>query len=362
MTDVLVLIGTEKSAFILKSDEKREEWNLSAPLIKGWKISDLQLDSRTSPSTLWAAVNHYVYGPTVQRSRDLGQTWEQIEHGPKFPEGHVSTLNDVWSIVPGRSDEPDVLYAGVADAALFKTDDGGDTWSEVTGLTEHPSRSEWEPGAGGLCCHSIIPHPTNQNRIWVAISAVGVMRSDDGGTTWQVKNTGLPITIEGKEHKDVGSCVHRMVMDPTNPDRLFQQNHQGVYKSDNAGDSWEPIESGLPVESCFGFPMVIHPRNPDTLFISPQESDEFRFARDGELATFKSTDAGKSWQPKTKGLPDNTYVGVMRQAMAVDKRDPLGVYFGTTGGQVFASRDEGESWTQLPFTLPRICSVATAEV
>lgn len=361
MKRILLLVGTEKGAFVLSSNEAREHWEIRGPLHKGWKVNDLQLDMRGEPPVLWAAVGHFVYGPSVQRSFDLGKTWEPIKHGPKYGADANWKLNDIWSIVPGRADEPEVLYAGVADAGIFVSRDGGDHWEEMTGLTKHESRSEWSPGGGGLCCHTILLHPNDKNRMWIGISSVGVFQSDDGGENWTTKNTGLTKTVEEETQKDVGYCVHRLVLDPTNPDRLFQQNHRGVYRSVDGAGSWERIEVGLPLnatKSCFGFPIVISPHDPDTLFVIPQESDEYRFAPDGQLAVYRTIDAGDTWRRLANGLPGDHFTGVLRQAMAIDDWDENGVYFGTTAGQIFFSRNDGENWQAMPCQLPRIASVS----
>jgi len=353
------MVGTEKGGFIFRSDDSRERWEMSDPILKGWEVQDLRLDQRADPKMI-AAAGHFVYGPSIQLSNDLGKTWETIEHPPKFAEDAVGTLNKIWSITPGHVDSPDTYYAGTDDAALFVSRDSARSWEELAGVSGHETRKEWMGGAGGLCLHTILIHPTNPDRIWIAISAVGVLRSDDGGRSWQVCNKGLEITIEGEEHKEIGSCVHRMVLDPTNPERLFQQNHQGVFRSINGGDSWEVIENGLPGK--FGFPMVVHPHSPNTLFIAPEESDEYRFARDGRLTVYRTDDAGENWRETRKGLPDDAYVGVLRQAMAIDAFETPTIYFGTTAGQLYFSNDTGDSWKAISCTLPRIKSVNVAVV
>ncbi len=359
MGEVYVCVGTQKGGFLLRSDEGRKEWSVEGPLLGGWGIRDLSLDTRGARPVMWAAVGHEVYGPSVQRSTDLGKTWDQIEHGPKYGADAPGKLESVWTIVPGRAEEAGVLYAGVAEAGLFVSRDGGDHWNELKGLSGHPTRSAWTPGFGGLCCHTIVLDPENSKRMWVAISAAGVFRSDDGGETWSDRNEGLQNLLEAQVEEDAGFCVHRMVVDPKNPDRLFQQFHFGVYKSENAGDSWERIENGLPRgnEGCFGFPIVMHPRDPNTLFVIPQISGEYRYAHDGDLAVFKTTDAGANWSTRTDGLPGGAFQGALRQAMSVDPLNPCGVYFGTTGGLLYASRDEGETWMELPGRYPRVQSV-----
>ncbi len=359
MSRVLVMAGTAKGAFFCWSDESRREWRVEGPLLKGWEVNDLRVDLRGGEPVIWAAVGSYVYGPTVRVSRDLGRTWTQIEKGPAYAEDAGRKLERVWTVVPGRTGEPGTLWAGVAEAGLFVSRDGGESWSEVPGLNEHPTRPSWSPGAGGLCCHTILLDPANPARSWVGISAVGVFRSDDGGATWQVKNEGLPIAVPSKEHPEVGSCVHKMVVAPDDPSRLYQQNHQGVFRSLDAGDTWQRIEEGLP--GIFGFPMVMHPGDSRTLYILPLESDEYRFFPGGAAAVYRSRDGGDSWQRLAAGLPaENGWTGVLRGAMAADGLGPCGVYFGTAGGQIFASADEGESWRALPVLLPRIASIGAA--
>ncbi len=357
MTKVMVMIGTEKGAFLLRSDARREKWEITGPLLPGWKVGHLILDTRQSPR-MFASTGSYVYGPTINVSDDLGKTWRQIENGPKFAEDAPGKLQAIWCVTPGPADAPETLYAGVADAGLFISRNRGESWEELPGVGNHPTRAEWFPGAGGLCCHTIIVHPTNHRRIWVGISAVGVLRSDDGGQTWEIKNEGVEIIIPGKEFKFIGSCVHRLVLDPEDPERLYQQNHKGVFRSRNGGDSWERIENGLP--GTFGFPMIMHPHHPRTLFVIPQQSDEYRFFPEGRLTVYRTSDAGDHWEPLRNGLPEQCYAGVLRQAMAADTLPDTGIYFGTSGGQLFYSRNNGEHWHTLPYTLPRINSITTA--
>ncbi|MEM8932971.1 MAG: exo-alpha-sialidase [Acidobacteriota bacterium] len=354
MHDVLVMIGTRKGAFFLWSDRERQTWRVDGPLLKGWDVSCLEVDRRGEP-TLYAGVGHYVYGATIHRSTDWGATWTQLEARPTYAEGSGATLERIWSITPGRPTEPDVLYAGIADAGLFRSTDHGESWQGFDGLNQHATRSSWGPGAGGLCCHTVLLDPDNLDRLWVGISAVGAFRSDDGGATWQLKTDGLSIVSPSEEHAGVGSCVHRMVLDPEQPDHLFQQNHQGVYRSTDGGDRWQAIETGLP--SRFGFPMVMHPRDGRTLYTVPLESDEYRMAIDGRLAVYRTRDAGDSWSACRDGLPEHCYQGVLRGAMSVDTLDPCGVYLGTTGGEVYWSADEGDTWQAIPCRLPRIGSV-----
>ncbi len=362
MARVLVMVGTRKGAFSLWSDEARQEWRVEGPVIKGWEVSNLALDRR-GDLAIYAAVGHFVYGPTIQVSRDFGRTWKQIENGPRYSEDSESKLNRIWCVVPGHPSEPGVLYAGVDEAGLFVSRDGGVHWREVESLSRHPTRSEWAPGAGGMCCHTVLVDPQDKRRMWVGISAVGVFRTDDGGATWEVKNEGLPIAAESEEYDNVGSCVHRLVLSPDEPGVLYQQNHMGVFRSTDAGDNWDSIQNGLPSE--FGFPMVMHPGDPNTLYVVPLESSEYRFFIDGRPVVYRSRDRGDSWQALSSGLPEgHSYTGVLRHCLAADGIGGAGcgIYFGTSGGQVYYSRDEGESWQAMPVQLPRILSVAAAVV
>lgn len=359
MSMVCVMVATEKGAFFLWSDESRGTWEFTGPALKGWKVNNLLLDQREKP-VLYAAVGHFVYGPTVQVSHDLGKTWEQQEHGPAFSEDSESKLKNIWTIVPGLPSEPETLYAGTDDAGLFISRDRGAHWEELTGISQHETRSEWMGGAGGLCLHTILLDKDNPDRIWVGISAVGVLRSDDGGKTFQPRNEGMPIVIEGKEYKSIGSCVHSMVQDPAKPSHLFQQNHQGVLRSSDGGDRWERIENGLP--SQFGFPMVMDPHDTKRLYTIPLEADEYRMFKDGKPAVYRTSNRGDSWEPLRNGLPGNCYTGVLRHAMAADTCNPAGIYFGTASGQIFYSIDRGESWNAMPCTLPRILAVHAAVI
>ena len=364
MARVLVMAGTRKGAFFLWSDEARRDWQIEGPLIKGWEVSSLALDRR-GDQAVYAGVGHFVYGPTIQVSRDFGRTWKQIEHGPRYAQDSDVKLNRIWTVVPGHASEPGVLYAGVDEAGLFVSRDGGVHWREVETLSQHPTRSEWAPGAGGLCCHTVLVDPADKDRLWLGLSAVGVFRTEDGGATWEVKNEGLPIAAESEEYDNVGSCVHRLVLSPDEPGVLYQQNHMGVFRSSDAGDSWQAIHDGLPSE--FGFPLVIHPGDSKTLYVMPLESSEYRFFIDGKPVVYRSRDRGESWQPLAAGLPGgHSYVGVLRHGLAADGLGDgaggCGIYFGTSGGQVFYSRDDGDSWHAMPVQLPRILSLAAAVV
>lgn len=351
---LVVLVGTTKGAFCYHSDARRQDWRLTGPHLGGWDIYSLFGDSRHG-NRLYAGTSHFVYGPTIRVSTDFGETWTQVEDSPKYEGDSTFKLKRIWQIVPGHASMPDTLYAGVEEAGLFVSPDRGESWAELTGLTNHPTRPNWFPGNGGLCLHTILLDPNDPQRMWVAISAVGVFRTTDGGETWTVCNTGLPGVPTGMPASEVGRCVHKMVLDPRNTDTLYMQFHGGVFRSTDGADSWQPIEAGLP--GNFGFPMVVTPRG--DLFLIPLISDEQRYVRDGDLAVYRSQNGGAAWEATRQGLPEQQYVGVLRDAMAVDALEPAGVYFGTSMGEVYCSPDNGEHWERLPGQFPRITMLKT---
>lgn len=345
---VLLVVGTEKGAFLARSDRARERWSIEGPVFKGWKVTTAMRDAR---GRYFLGVASRVYGPTIQMSDDLAK-WRQAPEGPSYPKRGKRRLNEIWRIHADRG----ALFAGVDEAGLFQSDDGGETWKPLKSLNEHPTRDAWLPGAGGLCAHAILTDRVNPKRMWCGISAVGVFRTDNGGKTWRPKNRGVPVTIRDKVHKDIGYCVHALAQDPEEPATIYRQDHRGMYRTRNGGDSWEKIENGLP--SRFGFPLVIDPTT-KALFAVPLESDEYRMPPEARLRVYRSLNCGDSWEPLARGLPqEHAYTGVLRGAMAVDGLDPCGVYFGTTTGTIYASRDRGDTWHALPATLPRILCVA----
>ncbi len=334
MSGVRVLVGTRKGAFILTSDGKREKWEVSAPNFGGWQFYHLKA-SPVDPNRIYASQSNDWFGQMMQRSNDGGRTWEAV--GP--------SLND-----------PDTVYAGVEDAALFKSADGGQTWSELSALRGHSTGSKWAPGAGGMCLHTILIDPRNHERLYVAISAAGTFRSDDGGATWKAITKGLFSKYLPDPTAEVGHCVHRIAMHPSRPKTLFMQKHWDVMRTDDSGESWQKISGNLPTD--FGFAIDVHAHEAETVFVVPIKSDSEHYPIDGKLQVFRSKTGGNEWQPLTKGLPQkDCYVNVLREAMDVDALDTCGIYFGTTGGQVYASTDAGETWNAIVRDLPPVVSV-----
>ena len=355
--DPFLMVGTGKGAFLLFPDSGGG-WRLEAPLLPGWDIYHFTHDWRDG--TLLVGASNPVHGPLVARSRDWGRNWDQDVEGLAYGDGD-GRLDRVWHLRAGPDDQPGRLYAGVAEAGLFRSDDGGRRWESVGGLRRHPSREKWMPGGGGLCLHTILFDPRDSRTIYVAISAAGVYRSDDGGDSWTPCNRGVRAEFLPEQNPEVGQCVHKLVLDPENPDRLFQQNHCGVYRSDDRGDHWTEVSDGLP--STFGFPVGAHPRRGGTFFTVPLEADTRRFCPDGRLAVWRTGDAGDHWERFDRGLPGpNAWLVVLREAMAVDDADPCGVYFGTRTGALFGSSDEAESWHPIALHLPPIQSVEVGRV
>jgi hypothetical protein len=380
---VMVFVGTTKGGFIFTSDASRKTWQMSDILFKSWNMMHMRLDPRDN--RLHAAVSHFVYGPTTHYSDDFGATWTQAKQNPVIPRPSKSgrppsTVEEafrseageeikdkpekmikVWNITPGRKEEANVLYAGAQPASLFISKDRGETWEINEGFFDHPHRGKFFPGNGGFCLHTILPDPSNINRIYIAMSTGGCYRTDDGGQTWKPFNKNVRADFNPDKYPEYGQCVHKMAMHPSNPNVLYQQNHCGIYRSDNAGEDWIDIgEDKLPTR--FGFPIVVHPAEPKTIYVVPEESDEYHVSIDGELAVWRSRDAGDSWQKLTNGLPERAYVDVLREAMATDSFEDAGIYFGTNTGQLFYSRDAGDTWELLADFLPPIQSVETAVV
>lgn len=353
-TRVLVLVGTKKGAFILESDRDRRDWRLRGPFCQAWPLNHVNYDPATG--TLYAGGGSPWFGASVWRSGDLGETWSQSSEGLTYGDDGPK-LNTVWNVTAGHG----ALYAGVDPAGLFRSDDGGATWRHVGGLRAHPSSASWMPGNGGLCLHTIVPHPSDPRQMWVGISAVGAFHTADGGATWETRNRGVRCEFMPERYPEYGQCVHKLGRAPGQTDLLYQQNHCGVYRSRDGGKQWEEISGGLP--SDFGFPLAIHPHDPKTVYVIPLDAEGGRYMPEAKAAVWRSEDGGDNWRRLSKGLPqEHAYLGVLREAMATDTLDSVGVYFGTSSGQLFASRDNGESWTQLAAHLPAITSVEAAVV
>lgn len=357
---VLLLAGTTKGLFLLKSDPSRKRWQLSGPQFPGHAVYAAAADHRNGGTKLWAAAQSMHFGAVLHSSDDLGETWTEPDSPTlKFPAEAGVSLKQIWQITPGPADQPNTLYCGVEPAALFRSQDGGATWDLVRGLFDHPHRPRWQPGGGGMCLHTILPDPAGRGRIVVAISAAGVYRSDDGGRSWQARNHGVRAEFLPDKHPEFGQCVHKIVQHPSKPDRLFLQNHWGLYRSDDGGDSWKDVANGVP--SDFGFAMAMHPHDAETVYILPLKSDEFRCVPEARLRVYRSRNAGDSWEPLTRGLPQkNAFETVLRDGMVADAAHPAGIYFGTRSGKIYGSADEGSSWQLLADGLPPVTCVKVA--
>ena len=386
MSQVRILVGTRKGAFILTSDGKRKQWEVNGPLFTGWEIYHLK-GSPVDPNRIYASQTSGWFGQVIQRSNDGGKTWEapggDIKPGPEamqkpasnkfvydtsestgkpmtthqFYDGkpHPWEFKRVWHLEPSLTD-PDTVYAGVEDAAIFKSTDGATSWHELAGLRGHGTGPQWQPGAGGMCLHTIILDPSDPKRMYIAISAAGAFRTDDGGATWKPINKGLHSQYIPNPTAEVGHCVHHVAMNPKRPGVLFMQKHWDVMRSDDAGEQWREISGNLPTD--FGFVIDVHAHEPETIYVVPIKSDGEHFVPDAKLRVYRSKTGGNEWEPLTKGLPQsNCYVNVLRDAMAVDTLESCGVYFGTTGGQVYASNDAGDSWNAIVHDLPAVLSV-----
>jgi photosystem II stability/assembly factor-like uncharacterized protein len=388
MSKVRVLVGTRKGAFILSADGKREKWEVSGPHFAGWEIYHLK-GSTVDPNRIYCSQSSGWFGQIIQRSDDGGKTWFQPGTPPgetKTPDGmpkgesnkfkyddsketgapltthqwydgtqHPWEFKRVWHLEPSHTD-PNLVYAGVEDAAIFRSTDGGQNWQELSGLRGHGTGPQWQPGAGGMCLHTIILDRKNPNRIYIAISAAGAFRSDNAGKTWKPINQGLVSQFIPDPNAEVGHCVHHVAMHPSKPDTLFMQKHWDVMRSDNAGDRWHEVSGNLPTD--FGFVIDVHAHEPETIYVAPIKSDSEHFVPDGKLRIYRSKSGGNEWEALTKGLPQSDcYVNILRDAMAVDSLDSCGVYFGTSGGQVYASSNAGDSWAPIVRDLPAVLSV-----
>jgi photosystem II stability/assembly factor-like uncharacterized protein len=365
MSGVRVLVGTRKGAFVLTSDGKRKQWDISGPHFGGWEIYHMK-GSPVDPNRLYASQSSSWFGQLIQRSNDGGKTWEPVGNTFAYTgdagthqwyDGtpHPWEFKRVWHLEPSLADA-DTLYAGVEDAALFRSSDGGLTWAELPGLRGHGSGPHWQPGAGGMCLHTILLDSSNAARIFIAISAAGAFRTDDGGVTWRPVNRGLKSNFMPDPTAEVGHCVHHIAMHRSRPEVLFMQKHWDVMRSNDAGESWHEVSGNLPTD--FGFAIDVHAHEPETIYVVPIKSDSEHYPPEGKLRVYRSRTGGNEWEALTKGLPQsNCYVNVLRDAMAVDSLDACGVYFGTTGGQVYASADAGDSWAPIVRDLPAVLSV-----
>ena len=384
MSTVRVLVGTRKGAFILTSDGKRQNWEVSGPHFAGWELYHLK-GSPADPNRIYASQTSGWFGQIIQRSDDGGKTWHQPGTPPAEPPApgppkaasnkfvydaaaapltthqwydgtqHPWEFKRVWHLEPSLTD-PDTVYAGVEDAAIFRSTDGGENWQELSGLRGHGTGPNWQPGAGGMCLHTIILDPSNPQRMWIAISAAGAFRTDDGGKSWKPINRGLRSQYIPDPDAEIGHCVHHVAMNPKRPGVLFMQKHWDVMRSDDAGDNWKEVSGNLPTD--FGFVIDIHAHEPETIYVVPIKSDGEHFPLEGKLRVYRSKSGGNEWESLTRGLPqENCYVNVLRDAMAVDTLDKCGVYFGTTGGQVYCSPDAGDNWSPIVHDLPAVLSV-----
>ena len=360
--DVMLMVGTTKGAFLFTADGGRGTWRMDGPHFPGEEVYAMALDQRGAAPVLWAAPGNPFWGTTMRRSDDLGATWSGKEKRPvKFPEGSELSLNRVWQIAPGPADDPDRIYLGVEPTCLFESRDGGDSFAPVEGFLNHEHREFWTPGNGGLCMHTIVQRPDDPERMLVAFSTGGVYRTTDGGASWAPSNGGVRAEFLPDQHPEFGQCVHKVVSHPDRPDRLFLQNHGGLYRSDDWAGSWEDVANDVP--SDFGFAMAMHPRDPDTVYIVPLESAQFRCTPEAKLRVYRTRDAGASWHPLGDGLPqEGAFETVLRDAMDTDTADPAGVYFGTRSGSVYASADDGDSWALVHDGLPPVVCVKAAVV
>ncbi len=365
MSGVRVLVGTRKGAFVLTSDERREKWQVDGPHFGGWEIYHVN-GSPADPDRLYASQSSGWFGQVIQRSDDGGKAWRPVGNDFQY-EGEVGDhlwydgtprpwkFTRVWHLEPSPTD-PDLLYAGVEDAGFFRSVDGGENWQELPGLRRHDSTPRWQPGAGGMCLHTIILDPADPNRMYIAISAAGAFRTDDGAKTWRPINKGLRSQFLPDEDAEVGHCVHRLAMHPSRPNTVFMQKHWDVMRTDDAGENWREVSGNLPTD--FGFCIGVHAHEPETVYVVPIKSDSEHFPPDGKLRVYRSRTGGGEWEELSKGLPaDNCYVDVLRDAMAIDSLESCGIYFGTTGGQVYCSADSGDTWAPIVRDLPAVLSV-----
>ena len=352
----ILMVGTRKGAFVFTSDSGRRSWKLSGPELKGNETYHMAYDRRSR--TVLASVSSSHWGPTVAKSKDLGKSWKVSRTPPKFPKGSGLSVARIWQIKPGTDDDEGVVYAGVEPACLFRSDDGGEKWTVNEAMLNHKTRKKWQPGGGGLCLHTVVLSERRPKRILIAISAVGVMRSDDNGETWGFKNKRLLADFQPEKYPEFGTCVHKLAINQSKPDTIFQQNHTGVYRSDDAGDDWKDIRNNLP--SRFGFPATVDANDSERFYLAPLEGDFSRIPMGGHFAVWATDNGGKEWHKLDSGIPKTSYFTVLRDAMVTDQGEPCGLYFGSTTGQLFASRDQGNKWEKIADGLPPILSVSVS--
>lgn len=353
---VCLMVGTRKGAFVFASDDGRRGWKATGPHFKGNEIHHMAYDRRTG--TMLAALSSGHWGPTFAESNNLGKEWKVSKSPPKFPKGSGLSVKRIWQIRPGPDDDPGALYAGVEPACLFRSDDGGKSWQVNEAMMNHRTRKKWTPGAGGLCLHTILPDPRDLDRMHIAISAVGTMFTDDAGESWKFQNKNVLADFLPEKYPVYGQCVHKLAINPERPRVIFQQNHCGVYRSDDAGENWTNIRNNLP--SRFGFPIAADANEPRRAYVAPMEGDFSRIPPDGHFAVWGTDNAGTEWFKLDKGLPAESYFLVLRDGMVADQEDPCGIYFGTTTGHLYASRDQGNSWAKVTDALPPILSVSVS--
>ena len=349
------MVGTRKGSFLFWSDQSRKQWNRSFHH-EGWMVHHMTYDARNNE--IYAATNGEVFGGLVQRSQDFGKSWEHHNDKLDYPSDSEHRVRKIWHVAPGPESTPNQIYAGVERAGLFVSEDKGIHWESVDSLNKHETSELWTPGGGGLILHSIVLDPQDQQRMYVGISTAGVYRTDDGGKSWVPKNKDVRADFLPDPYPEVGQCVHKFALHPTKPDILYQQNHCGMYRSDDRGDNWVDIGDELP--SRFGFPLSIHAHDPDTVYIVPLVGDDRRYVADGDMSVWRSRDRGESWEQLTNGLPKGAYLTILRENLAVDGAHPCGIYVGTQTGQIFSSADEGDSWELMADFLPPVYSVSTA--
>ena len=361
MSEAVLLVGTRKGLWIGRSDASRQRWEWSEPEFLMQGIYGLGIDTRGDAPRMFVSGTSEHWGPGVYRSDDLGRTWTESQGAAvRFPADLGSSVERVWQIQPGGVDEPDVVWAGTQPSALFRSEDRGESFSLVRSLWDHPHREQWGAGFGGQAIHTIVPHPKDPQQVTVAMSTGGVYRTSDGGRSWSPANKGIKAYFFPDPWPEFGQCVHKVAAHPAAPERLFAQNHHGVYRSDDGGDQWVSIADGLPAD--FGFPIVVHPHQPETVFVFPLVADGARIPPQGQARVWRSADAGETWTPSGRGLPDQFWAAVMRDAMTTDRADQAGLYLGARDGSVFASLDDGDSWTQIAAHLPDVLSVRAAVI